>query len=479
MSIFGLKENTPFDMIRQFAVHLNAELEEEYQAAKLILDNDKGQGTIALYEPFEGLTAWVYNLVFHEDFEIDLEFASDGLFYFGYVVNGYQLQRFNRQDKYEKLNQGQNFIMVSEEGMQADFLIPGQTIFKCCYLIMEPSILRKSKGPIKRRLADIMKDRSAEKPYRHFGEIDLQTGRFAEIIVNNNRTDIAGKLLIEGAISSMLATQMDAYDIDRKSKMDNLFLSSSELARTSKLGDYVRNHIKQKLNLPQICKALNVSPKKLQQGVQLLYGCSVAQYVQNFRLEMSKELIHGTDLKISEISGKVGISSKSYFSRIFKERFGILPRNYMSSFSKADIFFEVSYRSMARRDITKKDVEELILLSRERNKKFGVTGCLIYHENIFFQIMEGPKKSVLRLYENIKQDNRHFDVLTIHQGTKLFRDFADWNMALFSEEHLLNISYQGNTEQLDLNHIMLDIEGQTLLSKNLWRKVLLQIKVRK
>ena len=213
--------------------------------------------------------------------------------------------------------------------------------------------------------------------------------------------------------------------------------------------------------------------------MQLLYGCSVAQYVQNFRLEMSKELIHGTDLKISEISGRVGISSKSYFSRIFKERFGILPKNYMSSFSKADIFFEVSYRSMARRDITKKDVEKMISLSRERNKKSGVTGCLIYHENIFFQIMEGPKKSVLRLYENIKKDNRHFDVLTIHQGTKLFRDFGDWNMALFSEEHLLNISYQGSTEQLDLNHIMLDIEGQTLLSKNLWRKVLLQIKVRK
>lgn len=89
---------------------------------------------------------------------------------------------------------------------------------------------------------------------------------------------------------------------------------------------------------------------------------------------------------------------------------------------------------MARSEVSEKQVKEIIEVSRKRNKEFGITGSLIYHERVFFQLIESPKHNVLRLYENIKKDRRHFDILTIHQGKKVDRDFILWDMALWSDK---------------------------------------------
>ena len=481
--MLGLKEGSPVDMLRQFAVHLGADMEEEFQAAKLILDNDRGRGTITVYEPFPGLTAWVYHINFKTDFVIDLEFSDNGPFYFGYPMNGHQLQKFPNDKEYRKIEQKRNFIILGKLGDRSEFVIPANEDFSCCYLILDPWALDNSGVPIRKQLAksllNILHDIGKERPYRYFGDIDLNTGKFASIIVNNKRTDVVGRLLTEGAILNLLAGQIEAYNLSKSHTTAMPDIGSAELIRITKIGDYVTANIGMKVNIPDICDALGINAKKLQAGVRLLYGHSVARYVQNLKLEASKELIHNTDLKIYEISNEVGFTSKSYFSRLFEQRFGIFPGKYRTSLSNSDLFFEISYRSMAQREIKEADIADLIGMARESNIKYGVTGCLIFYGNVFFQLMEGPKGSVIQLYENIKKDIRHFDIITLHRGTKVYRDFGQWDMALLSDAKILNISYEGDIKQLDLSHFMTDIEGQTLMSKNLWNRVRSHIKVGK
>lgn len=481
--MLGLQEGSPLEMLRQFAVHLDGDMEESFQAAKMVLDNNRGHGTITLYETYGGLTAWVYNIKFEEDCVIDFEFAREGSFYFGYPVAGQQLQKFPKDKNHKKIRQGQNFMLIGEPGERTEFVIPSGNTFKCCYLIVDVDELTGSKVVTRQHLAKdlikLLKDTRSNRPYSHFGDIDLKTGVFAETIVENRRTDTVGRLLTKGAIASMLASQMEAYSLDRGPESAYPYLSSSELRQISKIGDYVTANIRRDVTLPGISKVLKMNQKKLQSGVRALYGYSVGRYVQNLRLEIGKELIHDTDMKIAEICWEIGISSKSYFSKIFKERFEILPNDYKKSFSKADLFFEVSYRSKARQNLSANQIEDIVNVARKQNGKFGITGCLIYYKGVFFQMMEGPKRDVMRLYGNIKTDQRHFDVMTIHKGTKVFRDFELWDMALLSDKKILNISYQDHSAQLDLGHLMKDIEGQTLLSKSLWSRVRSQIKVSK
>ena len=243
------------------------------------------------------------------------------------------------------------------------------------------------------------------------------------------------------------------------------------LPKISALGDYISQHISQKINIAGLSSHFGLSPKKLQAGVHYLYGYSVNNYITNVRLEMAKELIYTTDKNVSDICYEVGYSSRSYFSKLFNERFGKLPSALKNSFKNEELLFEVTYRSMARAEVTEKDLENILETSREMNKKYGVTGSLIYHRRVFFQLIEGPKKNILKLYNNIKKDKRHFDVITMWQGVKLYRDFEEWDMALLSDDGALDIPYEGDTKSLSLRRFMGDLDEQSVTSQNLWRMV--------
>ena len=50
-------------------------------------------------------------------------------------------------------------------------------------------------------------------------------------------------------------------------------------------------------------------------------------YLKNFRLNKAAELIvAGT--RIIEVAEKLGFTSSSYFARCFREKFGVLPKDY-------------------------------------------------------------------------------------------------------------------------------------------------------
>ena len=467
-------------MLRQFAIYLDADLTENFGAAQLVLDNEKGAGTIKLYDVFPGLTAWVYNVSFNSEVSIDMTFGGNRPFYFGYHVSGHQFQKFDGEKDYETIKQGQNFILASEPGSSTMFIIPSQVKYECCYLIINPTFIKDSEIRVRQQLSDnlseLMSPINAITPYRYFGNIDLRIGRYAEIIIKNERTDLVGRLLTEGAIANMLAAQIEVHDLDKETVNFEPVLSTSELTKILNLGDYIRDHISGDLSMNALSYHFGISQKKLQTGARFLYDSSVGEYITSIRLEVAKELIHDSELSISEICFLIGLSSRSYFSKIFKNRFGIGPNDYKKSFYRDGLFYEVSYRSIAMENINEEDIATIISKARILNKKNGVTGSLIFHNNFFFQLIEGPKKNILRLYENIKRDTRHSDVKTIWNGPKPKRDFDHWSLAFLSDDGLLNIEKQGDIKSLNLDDLLDDDSNKIMLnSQAIWRKVRLKI----
>ena len=51
--------------------------------------------------------------------------------------------------------------------------------------------------------------------------------------------------------------------------------------------------------------------------------------IRDSRITAAKELMASTDLKVYEISDKVGFDSAFYFSKVFKKLEGVSPREYM------------------------------------------------------------------------------------------------------------------------------------------------------
>ena len=73
-------------------------------------------------------------------------------------------------------------------------------------------------------------------------------------------------------------------------------------------------------------------------------------------------------------------------------------------------------------------LEDILTKSRANNPAIGVTGNLIYHSDLFLQLLEGPHLAVNRLYETILADNRHTDIVKLRDETFNRRLFASWAM---------------------------------------------------
>tara|TARA_B110000090_G_C12950046_1_gene280746 strand:+ start:29 stop:460 length:432 start_codon:yes stop_codon:yes gene_type:complete len=91
--------------------------------------------------------------------------------------------------------------------------------------------------------------------------------------------------------------------------------------------------------------------------------------------------------------------------------------------------YTIVYGSTANRDLTAKDNSNILETSLDFNEKNDVSGCLIYHNHRFVQILEGDKTIVEELYLNIKKDKRHSDVTLLYNPSKRERTFSNWSMA--------------------------------------------------
>jgi len=70
----------------------------------------------------------------------------------------------------------------------------------------------------------------------------------------------------------------------------------------------------------------------------------------------------------------------------------------------------------------------ILLLSKQNNQVAGITGCMLYQEGCFMQMLEGSRDNVQKLMAYIQADTRHKDVRIVMQGHEQQRVFLDWSM---------------------------------------------------
>ena len=331
--MLNLVEDPAANHVREMATHFNAELDESNDASTITMDNYKAKGFISSYRIFNGLSVWIYNVTFLSDFKVDLELTEDSPYYFSYNVKGHFLHRFGDQEEFAKILQNQNMIVTGSPKTSVQIVFPANVELKIAIIIADLKLLgsldiRNAKR-IHSKVGEIFQKTPKHRPYRHLGRIDTETEKYASIVCENNGVDLVGGLLTEGAVLNMLASQIKAYSKDNSETQPQYVLSKSELSKITSLGEYMVNNFETRMTILELSKHFGISPKKLQMGVKHLYGESVGHYISNLRMAHAKYLFYTTDLNVSEVRYRVGISSGSYFSKVFKSRYGALPSRYM------------------------------------------------------------------------------------------------------------------------------------------------------
>ncbi|HKI45839.1 MAG TPA: ATP-binding protein [Balneolales bacterium] len=74
---------------------------------------------------------------------------------------------------------------------------------------------------------------------------------------------------------------------------------------------------------------LYLSPRHLQRKIRHITGLSAAGYIRYMRLEHASQLLSNKWGNVSEVSYKVGFQDTKYFSRLFRQTFGVTPTEYI------------------------------------------------------------------------------------------------------------------------------------------------------
>jgi Sensors of blue-light using FAD len=108
----------------------------------------------------------------------------------------------------------------------------------------------------------------------------------------------------------------------------------------------------------------------------------------------------------------------------------------MRGFTRESAVLErLVYRSQATHKLGSLHLFNLLIQCREKNRRLGITGHLLYTEEIFVQCIEGPPESIESLWQSLLRDERHHGVELIARGPLAERRFAEWSMAFSSYSH--------------------------------------------
>lgn len=116
------------------------------------------------------------------------------------------------------------------------------------------------------------------------------------------------------------------------SKQDSpSYLQHSQLV--SGIRSYIEKNYQKPLTTELLSREFLISKTQLYNTFLEVCGCTVTDYLINYRIARAKDLLINTLHSVEFISDEVGYNSLSSFSRVFKERVGISPLQYRKRYT--------------------------------------------------------------------------------------------------------------------------------------------------
>jgi AraC-like DNA-binding protein len=105
------------------------------------------------------------------------------------------------------------------------------------------------------------------------------------------------------------------------SNLDELFLERVQGVLDSKLTESA-------FSIQEFSEAVGMSRMQLHRKLKALTGLSASEFIRSQRLKLAATLLQNSDANVSEIGYQVGFNDPSYFTKCFREAYGLSPSAY-------------------------------------------------------------------------------------------------------------------------------------------------------
>jgi AraC family transcriptional regulator, transcriptional activator of the genes for pyochelin and ferripyochelin receptors len=157
------------------------------------------------------------------------------------------------------------------------------------------------------------------------GQVNASMQQAVHTILHNSLTGNLKNLLVEGKILEIVALQLNEFANQQSSSSPLLKMRSTDFDTFHDIKVYLDRHFTEDLSLKGLSRMFGLNEFKLKKGFKQLFNTTVFDYIQEQKMNYSKQLLCDQGMYVNEVASLVGYKNPNHFSTAFKRKFGINP----------------------------------------------------------------------------------------------------------------------------------------------------------
>ncbi len=288
-------------------------------------------GKVNFYKLSGGITLVELDMRPEENVMLKLNDNKNMYFHFMYNLKGSISLKSIRKLKPKQLSRFQSAITHDKKGFDTFIELKAGRDYRLCIIQLSKYTVGHRDNPLFSQFEDVFHALNDDLYFIHTGLPNLQLGEYVRKLMDMPKTRLSDNLMASGYVNIILSIKFKQFlDYIKQPVSESSVLGQVEIERIRNISTEIQSSPEREYRIVDICKEAGLNAAKLQSGFKEMHGKTVCNYISHVRLQKAEELLKTTDLNVSQIVYSLGWSSRSYFCKIFKEKYKCSPKSYQN-----------------------------------------------------------------------------------------------------------------------------------------------------
>jgi len=320
-------------VVQNIAKELKVDFIENYNFYKVVLPIEVGEGNISGIDFGGGFGLLNYNCTFRNNFTIRFTLNEVHPMKFIHCKAGKFKHTFEQNNDTHHINTYENIIVASSQKNGHILTFAKEHKIEICSIEVDRNLFLPNVEKLNIHGGDVLSkvilDINGNDKFFHRGHYSLVIHNIITSLLEGKETEIADIFFKKGKSYEMLALQWDQFYQDISVLALNRKVNLADFTLLERIHTFLVDNLDESITLKSVEEKFNINEKRIQFLFKSGYQTTFNAFLQNLRLEKAIELLKDPANNITDVVYAVGLNSKSYFSKIFKEKFGSTPSQFV------------------------------------------------------------------------------------------------------------------------------------------------------
>ena len=334
MSVFEITELPFSSFIASLAEQMDTTFTEECGEFTVEIPNEYGKGKIRGINFPNGVGLVQYECQFAEDTEIHFTSNQIHPLKFVYCVEGSMSHSFERDEEKHELVRLRHIMAASSSNVGHRISFNKNSKIKAVSLEIDRKVYQSQIMydllEVEFHLYKLLADVNAINRVFHDGFYSLKIADIINDLERFEETGIIRTNFIGSKALEIFSYMLLQFSDDMKKPDERLVIRAQEAEIIRETATYIKENLENLGSIDEIANEMGLSKKRLQSGFRILYHKTVNQYIIDQRLSVAIGLMRAGRHNVSEVVYAIGLSSRSHFAKLFKQKYGVSPKDYIN-----------------------------------------------------------------------------------------------------------------------------------------------------